>query len=228
MLAPLLLAASLHQALTFEQIEQKKYEAFSQLEGMSGSYLIVVQTSTGSRRQKAKFWVSQEGRRLKIIVDDKALAEQGITKDQKWTVLHNSKSYSLVQREKDTPIVEKYEPLKAQDGRLNMSVTDYGPRFATDPPPTIVKTEEVKEEGKAMTRIEAVAKNAANQGMVKIVQLFDKGSYICQVFSVEVTINGKTVMQVNGLLQDQKKAPIAKDFFSFSPALASGYTKVGG
>lgn len=210
---------------SFGEIEKAKYEAFSAYVG-SGKYEVF--TLPSAVKQSITFSVGPLGRRVRVTNGETEVAESGWTKDTKWLVNHVTQQYSEVKAEGAIRLVEPYEALKAEKGRANFSVQDMGPRFAADPVPAVVKDEVVTVEGRKQRRIEALAKNGAGDGEIRIVQFFDEGTWITRQFSLEISAGGKSVLRLTGHLREDKKEAPGLGAFAFPNRVIGRYQRVNG
>ncbi|MCB0826893.1 MAG: hypothetical protein KDC26_11950 [Armatimonadetes bacterium] len=216
--------------LTFDQIEQKKFEAFTKLTSFSGRYDVISVPGEGAgQRQAIELAITQASRRVKVTVNGNPLVESAWSKDQKWIANHNTRAYFLQDDPGKVELFGEYKALPVEKGRMNFIVNDLGPRFNTDPAPVIKSNGEVTEEGKTYTRIESLTTNAETQGTVKIIQFFPKGTWIPERFTVEVDAKGKKMLEVVGFLRDYSMTkPVDSSVFVLPAAVKQNYTRVSG
>lgn len=216
--------------LTFDQIEQKKFAAFTNLTSFTGRYDVISVPAEGAgQRQAIELIITQTSRRVKVTVNGSPLVESAWTKDQKWIANHNSRAYLLQDDPGKVELFGEYKALPVEKGRMNFIVNDLGPRFNTDPTPVIQSQTEVTEEDKVYNRIESLTTNADTQGSVKIVQFFPKGTWMPERFTVEVEAKGKKMLEVVGFLRDYSfNKPIDSSVFVLPAIVKQNYQRVSG
>lgn len=218
--------AGVQETPTFAELEKLKYEAFSKLKSFGGRY--DVGTLPAGQRQSVYLKISETGRAVRVVVDGKTVVESAWTKDKKWLVNHMTAQYQNDEKKDGFPLVGEFKALPVEKGRANFSVADTGPRFNTDPEPKIVSDTVVEESGKKLRRIESLTSNPATKGEIKIVQLFDEGTWITRRFALEITAEDKPVMKVNGFLRDDNRSPVAVSSFAMPTDVVGKYQKVTG
>ncbi|MDI9636527.1 hypothetical protein QPK87_01270 [Kamptonema cortianum] len=222
--------ATPQQRLTFNEIEQRKYEAFASHSGFKGKFVVITIPGEGAgTRQEVEVSITPIGKRIKVTVNGVAQMESGRTKDERWLAFHPGKVYQLKRDPGNIELNAPYKPLTVESGSLNFSVNEYGPRFATDPAPTITSQTDIEEEGRKVTRVDATATNTSTRGKVEISQVFDRGTWITRRFELVMTKDGKQLMRIVGFLQDDNQnANLAASFFTLPSEIQSNFKRRDG
>lgn len=227
LLAALIIAPT--QTLNFAQLEEKKVAALNSLTGFRGTYVMVSIPYEGvGIRQEVTLTISPDGRRTKLQVNGTVVGESAYNKKTKWTAIHQNKSYQLFEPPAGFKLPPDVDPLKAPAGQLNLTLDDLGPRFATNPDPTLTGPREETVEGKKLTRYDAKTVAEATKSQVQIIQWFDPNSFIVRRFEIIKTTDGKVSTVKGFLVNDTINTKINVSEFDLPADIARTYKRVDG
>ncbi len=231
MVAALLTLVSTPQAASsFEDLEQKKYKYFTQLDSFTGTYVIVTVPPDGLVvRQEVGLTATSKGRRVKISVDGVTGLESGWTIDRKWIAFHTDKAYMVKDSQGGFPLAPVYKPLPVEKGSFNFTVDETGVRFATDPPPTVAPKSSEKIDGVEYDKYTSTAQNKTTNGVVTITQHLHKDTFLVSRFEVVLTTKGKQTFKLVGFLQNfNLKATVPANAFDLPADVTTKYRRVEG
>ncbi|MCU0315069.1 MAG: hypothetical protein MUC92_00590 [Fimbriimonadaceae bacterium] len=213
--------------LTFGQIEQKKYETFSQLKRFTGRYVLATLPEEGvGERQEVFLTLGESGRKSQITLNGRLLLESARSTKNRWLVSYTDRQYVFEELDEKTLAIAPFVPLRVQTGSINFRVDESGMRFGSDPEPTVLSRTDETLDSRKVTKIVAKADNASTRGIVDVVQWFDQGTWIVRRFEITVTAQGKQRLKIVGTLQDANfKSEISDSAFNL-PALANGFQRV--
>lgn len=227
LLAALILAPT--QSLTFVQLEEKKVTALNQLTGFRGTYVMVSLPYEGiGIRQEVTLTISPEGRRTKLMVNGTVVGESAYNKKTKWTAIHGEKKYQVSEPPAGFKLPPDSDPITAATGQLNLTLDDLGPRFATNPAPTLTGPREETIEGKKLTRYDAKTVSAATNAQVQIIQWFDPNTFIVRRFEIIKTTDGKVSTVKGYLVNDTINTKINISEYDLPADIARTYRRIEG
>lgn len=217
------------QSLSFQDLEDRKIEALNSTTGFRGTYVMVSIPSEGdATRQEVTLTISPEGRKTRLNVNGRDVAESAYTKTTKWTAILLDKVYQLNKPEGGFPVPPPVPPLRPAPGEMALTVDDLGVRFATNPAAILAAPRTEVVDGRSLTRYDAKTVNPETQTQVQIIQWFDANSFILRQFEIIKTTDDK-VSRVKGyLVRDKIGTKIDSTEFDLPPEVSSGFRRIDG
>ncbi|MBS1712458.1 MAG: hypothetical protein JSS71_12105 [Armatimonadetes bacterium] len=221
-LVPLLLG----QAPTFEQLEQMKQDAINKLTGFKGTYVMVSIPQEGAgMRQEVTLTISPDGRRTKLYTEGLDVAESAYNKKRKWTAYLLDKAYEMDEPEGGIELPPNAPKLTPAAGEMSLTLDDLGPRFATNPSPTVTAATEDTVDGKKLTRYDAKTISPTQKSQVQITQWFEPKTFVLRQFEITKTTEGR-VSRIKGyLIKDSINTKVDPSEYDL-PAAYSGFKRI--
>jgi hypothetical protein len=217
------------QPARFEQIEEEKFRAYSNLPSFRGTYVMVTLPSEGvGMRQAIEMVLSGSGRRVKVLQDGQPVVETGWTSKSRWTANHMTRQYVLEEPEGGLELKPAFKPLFVEPGRVNVQLNEMGPRFAADPNPQTSAPTLDTVDGRRLHKYVATARTPDGSSTVVFTQWFDEGTWIVRRFELEKSTSDGRSQIVGFLSEENFKAPIALADFMLPTDIAGKYQRISG